>query len=72
MSNQSPEHSFGTNAPVIFLHKRKEVNTMKYTKPEVTLINSATFGIQGTPKVGTVPDSYPMEHVTAAAYEADE
>ncbi len=45
---------------------------MRYTKPEVTLINSAMVEIQGTPKVGSVPDGVPMEHVTAGAYEADE
>jgi hypothetical protein len=45
---------------------------MKYTKPEVTLINSATVEIQGIPKLGTVPDGYLMEYITAAAYEADE
>jgi hypothetical protein len=60
------------NASAIFSPKRKEVNTMKYTKPEVTLINSAVVEIQGTPKVGTVPDNVHMEFVTANAYEADE
>jgi len=45
---------------------------MKYTKPEVTLINSAAIEIQGVPKVGGPPDSHPMEEVTTGAYEADE
>jgi hypothetical protein len=48
---------------------------MKYAKPEVTLINSATVAIQEQlPKQGTVSDgSIGQNHfVTANAYEADE
>jgi hypothetical protein len=47
---------------------------MKYTKPEVTLVNSAMVGIQGNPKIGSVPDNgtAPLDHVTTNAYEADE
>ena len=45
---------------------------MKYAKPEITLINSATVEIQGIPKTGGPADSTPMEHVTVGAYEADE
>jgi hypothetical protein len=46
---------------------------MKYTKPEVTLINSATVEIQGTPKQGITSDNQgSMKFVTASAYEADE
>jgi len=49
---------------------------MKYGKPEIALINSAVFAIQGISKVGVTPDSQtptnPTKHQTAAAYEADE
>jgi hypothetical protein len=47
---------------------------MKYTKPIMTLINSAAVEIQGMPKQGTVEDLPPsnLTHVTTNAYEADE
>jgi len=57
--------------------KRKEVNTMKYAKPEVSIRNAAMAVIQGSApgsKNSMIPDSgnAPLNHVTAAAYEADE
>lgn len=47
---------------------------MKYTKPVVTLINSATVEIQGIPKVGIKEDFPPstQTYLTVGAYEADE
>jgi len=44
---------------------------MKYEKPEVTLVGSASEVIrQHPPKSGVVSDS--VEDITAPAYEADE
>ena len=46
---------------------------MNYTKPEVTLLNSALSAIQGNPagsKMGGPSDHHGQ--VTANAYEADE
>jgi len=49
---------------------------MKYTKPEVTLTNSATVEIQGIPKIRLLFDGiwWPpaFDFVTIAAYEPDE
>jgi hypothetical protein len=51
---------------------------MKYSKPEISLLNSATAAIQGQlPKQGSTLDGQmsppaPGIHVTVAAYEADE
>ncbi len=59
----------------MFLPKRKEVNTMNYAKPEITLVNSASVEIQSSmPKVGTQSDGTTgTEHyITVNAYEADE
>jgi hypothetical protein len=59
-------------------YTRKEVKTMKYTKPEVTLINPALEAIQGEPKgskLGVSSDSIPPvagKDTTLMAYEADE
>lgn len=52
---------------------RKEVNKMKYAKPEVTRINAATAAIQGSGKTGIAFDNLALRtHVTVPAYEADE
>ena len=49
---------------------------MNYTKPEITLLASASSAIQGTdlPKQGGANDGKepPLEIATPAAYEADE
>jgi len=46
---------------------------MKYTKPEVTLINAALTAIQGSGKTGIAFDNAQLRtHVTVPAYEADE
>lgn len=46
---------------------------MKYTKPEVTLINSAMASIQGSGKTGIAFDNVPLRtHTPVPAYEADE
>jgi hypothetical protein len=47
---------------------------MNYTKPAVTLINTAIAVIQSQqPKVGTVSDGQGLnKFITARAYEADE
>jgi hypothetical protein len=51
--------------------KRKEVNTMTYTKPEVVALTNALASIQSTqPKHGVSSDN--MREITATAYEADE
>jgi hypothetical protein len=55
--------------------KRKEVNTMNYTKPAITLAEVAKSAIQGVPKSKTpFPDaaSEPQFIGTVNAYEADE
>jgi hypothetical protein len=51
---------------------RKEVTTMKYEKPEVTLIGAATATIQMTQKNGRPTDDPSKGTLTAPAYEADE
>lgn len=46
---------------------------MSYTKPEVTLDNSATTAIQGHGKSGMAFDNIALQTlVTVAAYQADE
>lgn len=46
---------------------------MTYSKPEVTLLDSALGAIQGTPKPSAqVLDSASQHKLTNAAYEADE
>jgi hypothetical protein len=46
---------------------------MKYTKPEITLINAALAAIQGSGKTGIAFDNAALRtHVTVPAYEADE
>jgi hypothetical protein len=50
-----------------------EMNKMKYTKPEITLINPAVAAIQGSGKSGIAFDNVPLRtRVTVPAYEADE
>jgi len=46
---------------------------MNYTKPAITLIDTAKSAIQGTPKTINLYDSFPV-HVdqSSGAYEADE
>jgi hypothetical protein len=73
MSDQSPEHSLTTSAPVIFPSKRTAVNTMKYESPEVVRIDVATVIIEGQQlKRGVVLENFPDLFLTAPAYEADE
>jgi len=45
---------------------------MNYTKPIVTLIDTAKSAIQGTPKKLLPADSQPDGIATVNAYEADE
>lgn len=46
---------------------------MKYAKPEIRLMASATAAIQGQGKVGQTLDSIPNQtHTLVSAYEADE
>ena len=46
---------------------------MNYTKPEITLLVSASFAIQSIPKSSpSTLDSKDVYYVTANAYEADE
>jgi hypothetical protein len=55
-------------------HNRKEVNAMKYTKPEVTLLLSAVEAVQSgssDKNYPQVPDS-PHTAGSNSAYEADE
>lgn len=47
------------------------MNTLKYTKPEVTLVDDATTSVRGIPKHGISPDM-DGAFVTDAAYEVDE
>jgi hypothetical protein len=51
---------------------RKEVNTMKYTKPEIAVAGSGAASIQGVKPKGPILDVNPLKHQTQAAYEADE
>jgi hypothetical protein len=52
---------------------RKEVNHVKYTKPEVILLESATAAVQSTSKgVHTNPDNNIPQFDSPPAYEADE
>ena len=55
-------------------HERKEVNFMKYEKPEVVTLVAACNAVQGTKKGTASPQdsAYPFEHQTSGAYEADE
>jgi hypothetical protein len=50
--------------------RRKEVNFMKYEKPELTLLGFASDAIQSTVKGPLHNDA--VDFPTAAAYEADE
>jgi hypothetical protein len=53
--------------------KGKEVNTVNYAKPAITLIDAAKSAIQGIPKSALPGDSTPGEKIgTVNAYEADE
>lgn len=52
--------------------KRKEVNTMKYEKPELTPAGTAEAVVKSVSKNGSPYDN-PITHtLTAPAYEADE
>jgi hypothetical protein len=51
---------------------RKEVKTMKYTRPEIVVAGSAAASIQGGKPTGRIADVNPLKHQTPAAYEADE
>jgi hypothetical protein len=51
--------------------KRKEVNTMKYEKPQVVLLGSASVAVQHQVKAPS-PFLDVMQDQTIGAYEADE
>jgi hypothetical protein len=52
--------------------KRKEVNVMKYEKPQLTAVASATAAIQGSGKGSTPVLDSETTHLSENAYEADE
>lgn len=53
---------------------RKEVNTMKYEKPQITHVEDAAKAIQVMSKVAPIPDNSNGTHLppSAGVYEAND
>jgi hypothetical protein len=61
-----------SNSQLRAFRQRKEVITMKYEKPELFVVGSATLTIQGGKGSSMYPDFSNDESYTIPAYQADE